>query len=203
MFLSYVMIKIVDSTPMNWKEQIEYCRSYQRQGSFNFEVHTRGIMKCPKKYVKENFVMWWHFLIFLKCPKIEEFHFRFIFCFKIDHVLIFWNAPFFPFSESDRKNGAFQKIRTFKSGAFQKISTWSISKTLSHDKILFHMLFGAFHDTSCIIFKISYELHGVSWNAPKSLWKRIVSCDSIFSISYLILKMGKIGHLKKLAHDHF
>ena len=83
--------------------------------------------------------MWQHFLNFLKCPKIEEFYFRFIFCFKIDHVLIswnaplfyvriFWNAPFFPFSESDRKNGAFQKIRTYKSGAFQEISTWSILK---------------------------------------------------------------------------
>ena len=72
-------------------------------------------------------------------PKIEEFHFRFLFGLQIDHVLIFWNAPlfyvrifwnapFFPFSESDRKNGAFQKIRTWKSGAFQKISTWSILK---------------------------------------------------------------------------
>ena len=51
----------------------------------------------------------------MKCPKIEEFHFRFLLCFKIDHVLIswnvplfyvriFWNAPFFPFSKSDRNN---------------------------------------------------------------------------------------------------
>ena len=51
----------------------------------------------------------------MKCPKIEEFQFRFIFCLKIDHVpiswnaplfylRIFWNAPFFPFSKSDRNN---------------------------------------------------------------------------------------------------
>ena len=114
---------------------------------------TRGIMKCPKKHVKENFVMWWHFLNFLKSPKIEEFHFRFIFCFKIDHVLIFWNAPFFL---SDSEIGKMHminfkienepKMKFFDFGAFQKIE-----KMLSHDKILFHMLFGAFHDTSCIL----------------------------------------------------
>ena len=34
--------------------------------------NTRGIMKCPKKHVKEDFFMWWHFLNFLKCPKIED-----------------------------------------------------------------------------------------------------------------------------------
>ena len=106
---------------------------------FKAQSVTRGIMKCPKKHVKEDFVMWWQFLNFLKCPKIEEFHFRFIFSYKIDHVLIFWNAPlfhvrifwnapFFPFSESDRKNGAFQKIQAWKSGAFKKITTWTILK---------------------------------------------------------------------------
>ena len=34
-------------------------------------------MKCPKKHVKDDFVMWLHLPIYLKCPKIEEFHFRF------------------------------------------------------------------------------------------------------------------------------
>ena len=42
------------------------------------------------------------------------------------------------------------KIKFFDSGAFQKIE-----KLLSHEKILFHMLFGAFHDTPCICFHIS------------------------------------------------
>ena len=37
--------------------------------------------------------------------------------------------------------------KIFGFGAFQKIQ-----KMLSHDKILFHMLFGAFHDTPCITF---------------------------------------------------
>ena len=36
------------------------------------------------------------------------------------------------------------KMKFFDFGAFQKIE-----KMPSHDKILFHMLFGAFHDTSC------------------------------------------------------
>ena len=36
-------------------------------------------------------------------------------------------------------------MKFFDFGVFQKIE-----KMLSHDKILFHMLFGAFHDTSCI-----------------------------------------------------
>ena len=36
-------------------------------------------------------------------------------------------------------------MKFFDFGAFQKIV-----KMLSHDKILFHMLFGAFHDTSCM-----------------------------------------------------
>ena len=85
-------------------------------------------MKCPKKHVKDL-------------------------------------APFFLFDSENEKNGAFPKIWTYKSGVFQKNSTWSIAqqerkmkffdfgafqkimKMLSHEKILFHMLFGAFHDT--------------------------------------------------------
>ena len=66
--------------------------------------------------------------LFLKCPKIESFHFRFIFCFKIGHVLFlkyptflcsFFKCLIFPISESDRKNGTFKKTN-IKSGLFQK-----------------------------------------------------------------------------------
>ena len=39
------------------------------------------------------------------------------------------------------------KMKFFDFAAFQKIE-----KMLSHEKILFHMLFGAFHDTSCMTF---------------------------------------------------
>ena len=41
-------------------------------------------------------------------------------------------------------------MKFFDFGAFQKIE-----KLPSHDKILFHMLFGAFHDTSCN--RLSFE----------------------------------------------
>ena len=41
-----------------------------------------------------------------KCPKIEEFYFRSLFFFKIDHVF-FLNAPFFLFESENR---VFQKI---------------------------------------------------------------------------------------------
>ena len=104
-----------------------------------FQAFTRGTMKCPKKYVKDVFFTWGHMHFILKCPKIEDFHFRFISRFQTSHVFflwnapifyvrIFWNAPFFPFSESDGKNGAFQEKRTEKSGAFREKSTWSIWK---------------------------------------------------------------------------
>ena len=89
---------------------------------FTLNMYTR-YHETPWNARKRDFVMWQHFVNFLKCPKIEEIHFRFIFSFQIDRVLFFWNAPlfhvrifwnasFFPFSESDRKNGAFQKITT-------------------------------------------------------------------------------------------
>ena len=78
-------------------------------------IYIRGNMKCPKKHVKDVFFTWGHMHIFLKCPKIEQFYFRLIFCFKIDHVLISWNALIFyvrifwnaPFFLSDSENGAF------------------------------------------------------------------------------------------------
>ena len=62
----------------------------------------------PQKACEGGFC---HVIIFLKCPKIEDFSFRWIFCFKIDHVLFFWNTPLFwarifwntPFFLSDSK----------------------------------------------------------------------------------------------------
>ena len=69
----------------------------------------------PQKLVKQ--VYFSRDGIFLKCPKIEEFHFRFLFCFKIDHMF-FSKCPTFLFSKSDRENGP--KKRTYKIGAFRK-----------------------------------------------------------------------------------
>ena len=140
--------------------------------SFTFWIIRGVIWNAPKRLWKMILSCDDICPIYLKCPKIEEFHFRFLFCFKIDHVrkirnapLFYvrniWNAPFFPFSESDRKNGAFQQKKRLESLAFRK-NTWSILKQkrnrkwnssifghfrkkqkLSHDKIIFHMLFGA------------------------------------------------------------
>ena len=62
----------------------------------------------------------------------------------------FWNAPFYL---TDSENGIKSKtekepkMKFVDFGAFQKIT-----KMLSRDKILLQMLFGAFHDTSCITF---------------------------------------------------
>ena len=42
-------------------------------------------------------------------------------------------------------------MKFFDFGLFQSLKFKQIMKKLSHDKILFHMLFGAFHDTSCIL----------------------------------------------------
>ena len=46
------------------------------------------------------------------------------------------------------------KMKFFDFGAFQKIE-----KMLSHDKILFHMLFEAFHDTSCKLSEANCKQH--------------------------------------------
>ena len=89
----------------------------------------RGNMKCPKKYVKEEFIMWWNMHFFSKCPKIEDVHFRFFFCFQ----------------NQMGKMGHFKKKTS--------VEKWGISKKMhmpSHDKFLFHILFGAFHATPCI-----------------------------------------------------
>ena len=73
-------------------------------------------------------------ILFWNAPKSKNFIFG-SFSVEIDHELIFWNVPFFWFSESDRKNGAFQKI----------------IQMLSHDKIISHILSRAFHDTPRIM----------------------------------------------------
>ena len=125
---------------------------------------------------------------FSKCSKIEEFQFRFFFCFKIDHVHFFRNAqlsyhirfsffskcPIFPVSESDRKKGAFRKkcnpymvrklgiskkmhvinFKTEKEPKMKFFDFWAFRKKwqkLSRDKIIFHMLYRAFHNTPRIL----------------------------------------------------
>ena len=55
------------------------------------------------------------------------------FCHVIAFSQFFRNTQLFLSDSENRKNGAFQKIENM----------------LSHDKILFHMLFGALNDTPC------------------------------------------------------
>ena len=85
--------------------------------------NTGSNMKCPKKHM--NFKLWKVILscdgicnFILKNPKIEEFHFWFLFCFKTDHVLL--EMPHFPLSESELSN-----IRKW---GISKTNTWSILK---------------------------------------------------------------------------
>ena len=44
-----------------------------------------------------------------------------------------------------------------KIGHFKKLEHEKLRNLPSHDKILFHMLFGAFHDTSCISLVKTYD----------------------------------------------
>ena len=70
--------------------------------------NTGGYMKCPKKHLKDDFVMWLHLHNILKCPKIEEFYFRILFCFTIDHVL-FSEMPHFLNLEIYKKKSRIRK----------------------------------------------------------------------------------------------
>ena len=48
-----------------------------------------------KNFIFGSFSVFKSITCFLKCPKIEESYFRFLFCLKIDHVL-FLKCPIFP-----------------------------------------------------------------------------------------------------------
>ena len=104
-------------------------------------------MKCPKKHVKDDFVMWWHLPIYLKCPKIEEFHFRFLFGFKIDHVSFIWNDPFL-YLRNIWKMAHFRKVGHSKILARDQF--WNrkgIENGMGHSKILckcYHMTKSSF-----------------------------------------------------------
>ena len=52
-------LKVLDYAKPN-----NYRVSYSRDSSY-----TGGDIKCAKKHLKDDFVMWLHF--YLKCPKIE------------------------------------------------------------------------------------------------------------------------------------
>ena len=142
--------------------------------------------------MKEDFVMWQHFLNFLKCPKIEEFYFRFIFCFKIDHVLIFEMSHFFMFEFFEMPHFSHFQNQIGKMGYFEKIG-----KMLSHDKILFHMLFGAFHNTPRIPISSLVYPHFTSICFIPSFYQ-----DSKWIWTFLLLFLKLIFIWNKLFHFH-
>ena len=66
-------------------------KSGQKCGHKCGRISTGWNMKCRKKLVKEDFAMCCHLLF--KRTEIEDFHFLLFLCFKIDHVIVAWNAP--------------------------------------------------------------------------------------------------------------
>ena len=76
----------------------------QSKDSWSSLLEYGGHHEMPQKACERGFFTWYHFLNFLKCPKFEEFHFRFLSCFKIDHVLISWNTPLLMFEFFEMPN---------------------------------------------------------------------------------------------------
>ena len=122
-----------------------------------------------------------HFI--LKCPKIEEFHVRSLFCFKIDHML-FFKCPIFPFcfwkwGISKKHVINFEKEKEPKMKFIDFWTFHNFMQMLSHAKIIFHMLFGAFHVTPCTNFFISASflvylmVHMVFHMVIHGLWQQI------------------------------
>ena len=68
-------------------------------------------MKCPSKYVKEDFVMRWPF--YLECPKIEGLQAGHVYSFEMSNFQYTRNIRNVSFSESERKNGAFPISRAY------------------------------------------------------------------------------------------
>ena len=78
-----------------------------------------------------------HLHNYLKCPKIEQFYFRFLFCFKIDHVLItrgYLKCPTFKkiFEIFEMPHFVIFRIKKEKMGHFKyfeysNIRKWGIS----------------------------------------------------------------------------
>ena len=58
-------------------------------------LYTGGHMKCPKKYVKEKFIMWWHMHFFRNAPKSKMFIFGSFSVFRIKWEKFNWSRAFF------------------------------------------------------------------------------------------------------------
>ena len=88
----------------------------------------------PQKACERGFCHVTAFSQFFEMPQNRRISFSFIFCFKIDHVLIFWNAHFSHFQNQIRKMRHFnRKWSSSILGHFKKLKnavTWQ--NPLSH-----------------------------------------------------------------------
>ena len=89
----------------------------------------------------------------------------------------------FEFFEMGHEMG---QIKFFDFGAFQKIM-----KMLSREKILFHMLFGASHDTPRIVFLFQDEQRSVKsfWSKKPAWWSQKQIHDPQIEITILEFTM--------------
>ena len=113
-------------------------------------------MKCTKKHVKDIFFTWWHMphmiCVFLNAPKSKSYIFssfsvlKLITCFFLNAQLfmfVFMKCPIFSDSENEMKS-----IWFFDFGAFKKMHMWKITWKIYDVLYIFHVIFGAFHNTS-------------------------------------------------------
>ena len=134
-------------------------------------------MKCPKKHVKEEFIMWWHMHFFRNAPKSKMFIFGSFSVFRIKREK--WGISK---KKSIEKWGISKKKHVINS-IFpiwlwkQKMDRKWASSILGHfqkkmhmpspDKFLFHMPFGAFHITPpYYLFVISQIIFFIALNSP-------------------------------------
>ena len=128
----------------------------------------------------------------------------------------FWSSPYFTFSESDRKIGAFQKISTWSILKMKRNRKWNspISghfkknmQMLSHDKIIFHMLFGAFHVTPRMWNgSVNFNFPNCDASRDKLFHlfhhKKIVRYLNEYVISEMWLVMFYVDGLLSMLHTH-
>ena len=78
----------------SWKLFLTFLlRAVLQSGSFLYIIIREVIWNAPKSIWKN--ISSCDGIFYLKCPKIEEFHFRLLFCFKINHVLFYLKRPTF------------------------------------------------------------------------------------------------------------
>ena len=103
------------------------------------------------------------------------------------YVRNIWNVPFLPFSESKRKNGAYQIFRTPKSGVFRIKITWLVFKQPKDWKFNYSILAQNFWGISnknpnVITWQnhLSHVFWGISYYLPELTLKPTFKTDDEF-----------------------